>query len=50
MTRKPTELPVTMEDDFLNFDWVMRCLWAGFAWLGFFGTVALIAFFFGYAS
>jgi hypothetical protein len=44
------ELPITMEDDFMNFDWAVRWLWTGFAWFGFVSMLALIAFFFGYAS
>lgn len=44
------ELPITMEDGFMGFDWVMRLLWTGFAWLGVFALLALIAFYFGYAK
>ena len=43
------ELPVTMAEEF-TFEWVVRWLWTGMAWLGFFGMIALIAFMWGYAS
>ena len=36
------------DDDFPRLDWVLRWLWTGFAWLGFFATVALIGFLWGY--
>jgi len=44
------ELPITMDDDFMNFDSIMRWLRDLFAALGLVAMVGLIAFFFGYRS
>lgn len=44
------DLPITMQDDFMNFDWCLRWIWTGMAWLGFFAMLAIIGFFFGYMS
>ena len=43
------ELPITMAEEF-TFEWVIRWLWTGMAWLGFFAMIALIAFMWGYSA
>ena len=43
------ELPITMADEF-TFEWVIRWLWTGMAWLGFFSMLALIGFLWGYSA
>ena len=41
-------MPSAMDDEFPQLDWVLRWLWTGMAWLGFFSMVAMIGFVWGY--
>lgn len=44
------ELPITMDDNFMNFDSIMRWLRDLCAAVGLIAIVAITAFFFGYKS
>jgi len=48
--RQACELPLAPGDGFTAFDYIMRWLWTGMAWLGFFSMLAIITFLFGYMS
>ena len=43
------ELPLTMAEEF-SFEWAIRWLWTGMAWLGFFSMISIIAFLWGYSA
>lgn len=40
----------TQDTDLFSFDWLVGVIWTGMAWLGFFGMIGVVAFFYGYLS
>lgn len=48
--RKNADLPITMDDDFLKFEWAMHWVLTSLVWIGLFAIVVITGFLLGWTS